>query len=164
MARRAKPDLSHVRDDGEIAMVDVGPKAVTDREAIAEAVVRMKPSTVRLLEQKALPKGDVLATAKVAGILAAKNTSSMIPLTHPLALNYIDLSFAVRPRKGEVRIVSTVRCTGRTGVEIEAMTACAVAALTIYDMCKSAEHGITIEAVRLLRKAGGKSGTFERRS
>ena len=143
-------------------MVDVGAKAVTDREAIAEAVVRMTPSTARLLEKKALPKGDVLATAKVAGILAAKNTSSMIPLTHPLALNYIDLSFRVMPRKGEVRIVATVRCSGRTGVEIEAMTACSVAALTIYDMCKSAEHGISIESVRLLRKSGGKSGTWTR--
>jgi cyclic pyranopterin phosphate synthase len=162
MAKPRKPDLSHVRDDGEIAMVDVGDKAVTDREAIAEAVVRMKPSTTRLLERKALPKGDVLATAKVAGILAAKNTSSMIPLTHPLTLNYIDLSFEVRPRRGEVRITATVRCSGRTGVEIEAMTACSVAALTIYDMCKSAEHGISIESVRLLRKSGGKSGTYER--
>lgn len=162
MAKKGKADLSHVRDDGEIAMVDVGGKMVTDREAIAEAVVRMKPSTARLLERKALPKGDVLATAKVAGILAAKNTSSMIPLTHPLALNYIDLSFEVRSRGGEVRIVSTVRCSGRTGVEIEAMTACSVAALTIYDMCKSAEHGISIECVRLLRKSGGKSGTYER--
>lgn len=153
--------MSHVRDDGEIAMVDVGEKAVTDREAIAEAVVRMQPKTLRLLAEKALPKGDVLATAKVAGILAAKNTSSMIPLTHPLALNYIDLAFDLRARLGEVRIRSTVRCSGRTGVEIEAMTACAVAALTIYDMCKSAEHGITIERVRLVRKSGGRSGTWE---
>lgn len=162
MARRSKADLSHVRDDGEITMVDVGAKPVTEREAIAEAVVRMKPSTARLLARKALPKGDVLATAKVAGILAAKNTSSMIPLTHPLALNYIDLAFHVAQRRGEVQIRATVRCSGRTGVEIEAMTACSVAALTIYDMCKSAEHGITIAEVRLLRKSGGKSGTFER--
>ncbi len=162
MARRPKRDLSHVRDDGEIAMVDVGAKAVTDREAIAEAIVRMKPSTARLLAEKALPKGDVLATAKVAGILAAKNTSGMIPLTHPLALNHVDIDFQVRPRKGEISIRSTVRCTGRTGVEIEAMVACSVAALTIYDMCKSAEHGITIEMVRLLRKSGGKSGTYTR--
>lgn len=144
-------------------MVDVGAKAVTEREAIAEAVVRMQPSTARLLGRKALPKGDVLATAKVAGILAAKNTSSMIPLTHPLALNYIDLAFDVRQRSGQVRIRATVRCSGRTGVEIEAMTACSVAALTIYDMCKSAEKGITIEKVRLLRKSGGKSGTWEPR-
>jgi cyclic pyranopterin monophosphate synthase len=142
-------------------MVDVGGKAVTDREAIAEAVVRMKPATLRLLAARALPKGDVLATAKVAGILAAKNTSSMIPLTHPLALNYIDLTFDLRARSGEVRIRSTVRCSGKTGVEIEAMTACSVAALTIYDMCKSAEHGITIETIRLVRKSGGRSGTWE---
>ena len=162
MARRSRPDLSHVRDDGEIAMVDVGQKDVTNREAIAEAIVRMTPSTAKLLVKKALPKGDVLATAKVAGILAAKNTPSMIPLTHPLALNYIDLSFKVRPRLGEVEIRATVRCSGKTGVEIEAMTACSVAALTIYDMCKSAEHGISIESVRLLRKSGGKSGLFER--
>jgi cyclic pyranopterin monophosphate synthase len=162
MARRTKADLSHVRPDGEIAMVDVGGKAVTEREAIAECVVRMKPATLRLLAARALPKGDVLATAKVAGILAAKNTSSMIPLTHPLALNYIDLAFDLRPRAGEVRIRATVRCSGRTGVEIEAMTACSVAALTIYDMCKSAEHGIVIQSIRLVRKSGGRSGVWTR--
>ncbi len=123
MTKRSKPDLTHVREDGEIAMVDVGGKSITDREAIAEAVVRMKPSTANLLSRKALPKGDVLATAKVAGILAAKKTSSLIPLTHPLALNYIDLELKVRPRKGEVSIRATVRCSDRTGVEIEASTA-----------------------------------------
>lgn len=162
MPKRRDAELSHVAPDGSITMVDVGAKPETAREAVAGAVVRMSPATARLLARKALPKGDVLATAKVAGILAAKRTSSLVPLTHPLPLDFADVEFVVRPRVGTVTIRSTVRCTGRTGVEIEAMTACAVAALTVYDMCKSAEKGIVIEQVQLLRKSGGKSGTWVR--
>jgi molybdenum cofactor biosynthesis protein MoaC len=162
MPKHKPAELSHVAADGSISMVDVGSKPVTDREAVAEGVVRMSVETAELLERKALPKGDVLATAKVAGILAAKQTSSLIPLTHPIALNYADVRFDVAVEKGEVTVTSTVRCSGRTGVEIEAMTACAVAALTIYDMCKSAEKGIVIERIRLLRKSGGKSGEYIR--
>lgn len=162
MAKRKPADLSHVAPDGSIAMVDVGSKQVTAREAVAEAVVRMSPATARLLSRKALPKGDVLATAKVAGILAAKQTSSLIPLTHPIPLDFADVEFDVKVRAGTVGIRATARCSGRTGVEIEAMTACAVAALTIYDMCKSAEKGIVVESIRLLRKSGGKSGTWVR--
>ncbi|MFA6956571.1 MAG: cyclic pyranopterin monophosphate synthase MoaC [Thermoanaerobaculia bacterium] len=162
MPKRTPADLSHVAPDGSIAMVDVGGKQVTAREAVAEALVRMSPATVRLLSRKALPKGDVLATAKVAGILAAKQTSSLIPLTHPIPLDFADVEFEVKVRAGTVGVRATARCSGRTGVEIEAMTACAVAALTIYDMCKSAEKGIVIESIRLLRKSGGKSGTWVR--
>ncbi|MBI2213305.1 MAG: cyclic pyranopterin monophosphate synthase MoaC [Acidobacteria bacterium] len=162
MPRQKDTDLSHVSADGTIAMVDVGGKQVTVREAVAEALVRMSPATARLLARKALPKGDVLTTAKVAGILAAKQTSALIPLTHPIPLDFVDISFDVKVRAGTIRITATTGCSGRTGVEIEAMTACSVAALTIYDMCKSAEKGIVIERIRLLRKSGGKSGTWVR--
>ena len=162
MPKRKLAELSHVTADGSISMVDVGAKPVTEREAVAEGVVRMTTKTARLLARRALPKGDVLATAKVAGILAAKRTASLIPLTHPLPLNYADVRFDVSVKTGEITITATARCSGRTGVEIEAMTACAVAALTIYDMCKSAEKGIVIERIRLLRKSGGKSGEYVR--
>jgi cyclic pyranopterin phosphate synthase len=154
--------FSHLSDDGGISMVDVAAKAPTSREAVAEATVRMSPATLRKLIDQALPKGDVLTTAKVAGILAAKQTSSLIPLTHPLPVTYIDLAFETDAGEGTIVVRATVRCDGKTGVEIEAMTACAIASLTIYDMCKSAEKGIVIDALQLVRKSGGKSGTYER--
>lgn len=141
-------------------MVDVGAKQVTAREAVASATVRMSRSTLDLVVARGLPKGDVLATAKIAGILAAKQTSSLIPLTHPLSLTFIDIEFRIDPDSSAIEVISTVRCEGKTGVEIEAMTACSVACLTIYDMCKSAEHGISIDALHLLRKSGGKSGQY----
>ena len=150
--------FSHLDDEGGISMVDVGAKDVTAREAVAVATVRMSRETVAKLVARALPKGDVLTTAKVAGILAAKQTPSLIPLTHPLSIHYIDIAFDVADESIEVR--ATVRCDGKTGVEIEAMTACAIAALTIYDMCKSAEKGIVIDGLRLLSKSGGKSGQW----
>jgi cyclic pyranopterin phosphate synthase len=153
-----EPKLSHVDDQGGISMVDVGGKAVTRREAVAEARVRLSPGTLDLLRRQALPKGDVLATAKVAGILGAKQASSLIPLTHPLPIDYADVAFEI---DDGIVVRATVRCEGRTGVEIEAMTACAIAALTIYDMCKSVEKGIAIEEIRLVRKSGGKSGTWD---
>ena len=151
-------DLSHLDENGELSMVDVGDKEVTRREATAEAIVRMSSATLRAALSGGLPKGDVFTTAKVAGILAAKRTPELIPLTHPLPVTHIEIEFESNPDEGIVRIVSTVRCDGKTGVEIEAMTACSVAALTIYDMCKSAEKGIVIERVSLLRKSGGRSG------
>ncbi|HVR43637.1 MAG TPA: cyclic pyranopterin monophosphate synthase MoaC [Thermoanaerobaculia bacterium] len=154
--------LSHLDEEGRASMVDVGAKESTRREAIAHARVRMSPETLRLVEQVALPKGDALATARVAGILAAKKASSLIPLTHPLPLTFVDVAFELDREKGAIEVLATVRCEGRTGVEIEAMTACAVAALTLYDMCKSAEKGIVIEQIALLRKSGGKGGTWER--
>lgn len=162
MNRKRPPELTHVDGEGNLRMVDVGAKQVTAREAVASATVRMSRSTLDLVVRKALPKGDVLATAKVAGILAAKQTSSLIPLTHPLSLTFIDVEFRVDTDASAIEVVSTVRCEGKTGVEIEAMTACSVASLTIYDMCKSAEHGISIDALHLVRKSGGKSGEYVR--
>ena len=157
-----KRKLSHVDDEGKLSMVDVGAKDVTEREAVASAVVRMSPKTLDLVVRTALPKGDVLTTARVAGILSAKQTPLLVPLTHPLLLNYVDVAFDVNRNEGTIKILATVRCSGKTGVEIEAMTACSIAALTIYDMCKSVEKGILIERIQLESKSGGKSGTFRR--
>ena len=155
-------DFSHFDETGGISMVDVGSKRTSAREAVATATVRMKPDTLRKLIEQALPKGDVLTTAKVAGVLAAKQTPSLIPLAHPIQLNSVDITFDLDPMNGVIEVHAIVRCDGKTCVEMEAMTACAVAALTIYDMCKSAEKGITIESLQLVRKSGGKSGTWER--
>ncbi|HVE73330.1 MAG TPA: cyclic pyranopterin monophosphate synthase MoaC [Thermoanaerobaculia bacterium] len=143
-------------------MVHVGAKKVTEREAVAAATVRMSPDTLKKLVERALPKGDVLTTAKVAGVLAAKQTPTLIPLAHPIGIESVDITFDLDPDAGTIEVRSIVRCEGKTGVEMEAMTACAVAALTIYDMCKSAEKGIVIDALQLMRKSGGKSGTWER--
>ena len=156
------PKLTHVDENGRLSMVDVGEKAITSREASAGATIHMQRKTLQQLEKQALPKGDVLATARLAGILAAKQTSSLIPLTHPLMITHVDVSFAVDRKRSSLNVSATVRCEGKTGVEIEAMTACAVAALTVYDMCKSIDRGMTIENLRLLRKSGGKSGTYVR--
>ncbi len=154
--------FSHLDETGGISMVDVDSKLPTRREAVAMAKVRMSPKTLQKLIERALPKGDVLTTAKVAGVLGAKQTSALIPLTHPIAISSIDVTFDIDAAGGTIEIVSIVRCEGKTGVEIEAMTACAITALTIYDMCKSAEKGIVIESIQLMRKSGGKSGTWER--
>ena len=154
--------FSHMDETGGISMVDVDSKQPTRREAVAMAKVRMSPKTLQKLIERALPKGDVLTTAKVAGVLGAKQTSALIPLTHPIAISSIDVTFDIDAAGGAIEVVSIVRCEGKTGVEIEAMTACAIAALTIYDMCKSAEKGIVIESIQLMRKSGGKSGTWER--
>jgi cyclic pyranopterin phosphate synthase len=155
-------DFSHLDETGGISMVHVGAKRSTQREAVATATVRMTPATLGKLVERALPKGDVLTTAKVAGVLAAKQTPTLIPLAHPLALDSVDITFDLDPDAGTIEIRSIVRCEGKTGVEMEAMTACAVAALTIYDMCKSAEKGIVIDGLQLMRKSGGKSGIWER--
>ncbi len=155
-------DFSHLDETGGISMVDVGAKRNTTREAVALATVKMTPQTLKKLVEQALPKGDVLTTAKVAGVLAAKQTPNLIPLAHPIALSTVDITFDLDPKAGSIEIRSIVRCEGKTGVEMEAMTACAIAALTVYDMCKSAEKGITIESLQLMRKSGGKSGTWER--
>jgi cyclic pyranopterin monophosphate synthase len=155
-------EFSHLDETGGISMVHVGAKRATVREAVAVATVRMQPATLKKLVDRALPKGDVLTTAKVAGVLAAKQTPTLIPLAHPLALDSVDVTFDLDPTGGTIEIRAIVRCEGKTGVEMEAMTACAVAALTIYDMCKSAEKGMVIEGLQLVRKTGGKSGTWER--
>jgi len=155
-------DFSHLDETGGISMVDVGRKKATMREAVAAATVRMSPATMSKLVDRALPKGDVLNTAKVAGVLAAKQTPSLIPLAHAIALDSVDVTFDIDKDGGAIEVRAIVRCEGKTGVEMEALTACAIAALTIYDMCKSAEKGITIDGLQLVSKSGGKSGSWER--
>ena len=141
-------------------MVDVGDKPVTERSARAEGVVRMSPSAFGLVESNGVKKGDVLGVARIAGIQAAKRTAELIPLCHPLPLDQIEVEAALAPELPGVRIIATVRTAGRTGVEMEALTAVAVACLTVYDMVKSADRGMRIEAIRLLHKAGGTSGEY----
>jgi len=149
-------ELSHLDEEGRARMVDVGAKPVTDRRAVAEAYVRMAPETAASVEAGDAPKGDVLGTARLAGIQAAKRTAELIPLCHPLALSFVDVRIEVDAGAGEVRLESEARTSAQTGVEMEALTACAVAALTVYDMVKGIERGVEIERVRLLEKAGGK--------
>ena len=158
----ADRDFSHLDETGGISMVHVGAKKTTQREAVATATVRMSRGTLEKLVEQALPKGDVLTTAKVAGVLAAKQTPNLIPLAHPIPIDSVDITFDIDRANGTIEVRSIVRCEGKTGVEMEAMTACAVASLTIYDMCKSAEKGISIDALQLVRKSGGKSGVWER--
>ncbi len=144
-------------------MVDVGAKPVTERLAVAEGEVRMLPETLKLIRENALEKGDALAVAQVAGIQAAKRTAELIPFCHPLPLDHLSVDFELDDNLPGIRIRATVRSTGKTGVEMEALTAVSVAALTIYDMAKSAEKGMHIENVRLVKKSGGKSGDYEER-
>lgn len=148
--------LTHVDGTGEAHMVDVGGKAVTRRAARAGARVWMAPRTLTLLKEQALPKGDVLVVAKVAGIMAAKRTSELIPLCHPLSLTQVDLTFAVAEDDARIDIECETRTEDRTGIEMEALTGAAVAALTIYDMCKAVDRGMVIGDIRLLEKTGGK--------
>jgi cyclic pyranopterin monophosphate synthase len=155
-------DLTHVDESGSARMVDVGAKEATERRAIAEARVRMSPETARVLERGDSPKGDVLGTARLAGIQAAKRTGELIPLAHPLALTYVDVDASLDADEGLVALTAEVRTVDRTGVEMEAMVACAGAALTVYDMVKGIERGVTVESVRLLEKSGGRSGTWRR--
>ena len=152
--------LTHLNDKGQAHMVDVSGKAPTERSAMAEAIVRMQPDTLAMILEGEVPKGDVLAVARVAGIMAAKKTSELIPLCHPLPISGVTVLCEPDEAECIVRVLATVRVTGNTGVEMEALTAAAVAALTIYDMLKAVERGISIEAVRLMSKEGGKSGTF----
>jgi cyclic pyranopterin phosphate synthase len=151
-------DFSHFDARGQAAMVDVGAKPVTERTATARARVVMLPATASLIRSGGAKKGDVLAVARIAGIMAAKRTAELIPLCHPLPISAASLELTVA--ENAVEIAATVRTTGQTGVEMEAMTAASVAALTVYDMCKSVDRGMRIEALRLTHKAGGKSGEF----
>ncbi len=153
--------LTHLNERGEARMVDVSEKDVTQREAVAESFVVMQPETLTLIETGAAAKGDVFATARIAGILAAKRTSELIPLSHPIALTSVKVDLVAYP-PDRVHIVSQVRCSEKTGVEMEALTAVSVAALTIYDMCKAVDRGMEIACTRLLKKSGGKSGLYER--
>jgi cyclic pyranopterin phosphate synthase len=144
-------------------MVDVSPKPETIREAVASAILRMRPSTLRAVRRGNAPKGDVFGVARTAGILAAKRTSDLIPLCHPLRLTRVEVSFQERPRRGEVTVLARVRTIDKTGVEMEALTAAGVAALTVYDMVKALEKGVTITKLQLVQKSGGKSGDWRRR-
>jgi cyclic pyranopterin monophosphate synthase len=154
-------ELSHLDDAGRARMVDVGGKAVTDRLAVARARVSMSAETLDAVRRGDAPKGDVLGTARLAGIQAAKRTSELVPLCHPLPLSFVDVDAELTDT--EVVLTAEARTSAQTGVEMEAMTAAAVAALTVYDMVKGLERGVSIEAVELLEKSGGKSGEWRRR-
>lgn len=152
--------LTHLDSQGRANMVDVTAKAVTAREATAEAIVHLQPATLRMIVDGAHPKGDVFAVARIAGIQAAKKTSDLIPLCHPLMLTSVKVELSAEG-DDRVRIVARCKLAGQTGVEMEALTAASVAALTLYDMCKAVDKGMTIEQVRLLDKRGGKSGHYQ---
>ena len=155
-------ELSHVDTHGKAHMVDVGDKPDTVREARARGAVVMQLSTLESIRRNAVQKGDVLAVAKIAGMMAAKRTAELIPLCHPLPLASIDLSFHFRAEEGRIDIESVARVTGKTGVEMEALTAVAAAALTMYDMCKAVDRDMRITDIRLIEKRGGRSGVFRR--
>ncbi len=155
-------DLTHLDEHGAARMVDVAQKPVTDRRAVARAVVRMTPQTAAAVAAGDAPKGDVLGVARIAGIQAAKRTAELIPLCHPIALDHADVEGTVDADAGVVTLTATARVSARTGVEMEAMTAAAVAALTVYDMVKGLDKGVTIERVELLEKSGGRSGDWTR--
>ena len=150
-------DLTHFDDKGAARMVDVGAKPVSERIAVAKASVAMRPETLALIVERRAAKGDVLAVARLAGIMAAKRTADLIPLCHPLALNSVAVDLACDEAANRVEITATCKVSGRTGVEMEALTAASVAALTVYDMCKSVDRG----EIRLTHKSGGKSGRFD---
>ena len=150
-------EFSHYSDDGRAVMVDISPKNLSDRFAKACSFVKMAPATIDAIENKLLPKGDIFEVARIAGILAAKKTSDLIPMCHPLKLDYIDIIIKVDRKKSGVEIFSEVKLSGKTGVEMEALTAVSVAALTIYDMCKAVDKNMVIDNCRLVEKRGGKS-------
>jgi cyclic pyranopterin phosphate synthase len=149
--------LTHLGERGEARMVDVGEKAPSERRAVARGRVRMSPSTAQAIDAGDAPKGEVLGTARLAGIQAAKQAGQLIPLAHPIPLTFIDLNAEVDAHQGLVELTAEVRTVARTGVEIEAMTACAIAALTVYDMVKGLERGVKLEGIVLLEKTGGRS-------
>ncbi|MBI2767224.1 MAG: cyclic pyranopterin monophosphate synthase MoaC [Chloroflexi bacterium] len=155
----AEHPLSHLDASGAARMVDVSGKDDTAREAVAEGYVVMEPATLALIQQGGIPKGDVIAVARVAGIMGAKSTSALIPMCHPLPITGVTVDIAPQ-NTGRLRITARVNTTGKTGVEMEALTAVGIAALTIYDMCKAVDRGMRIEGVRLLEKRGGKSGEW----
>ncbi len=154
--------LTHIDKSGRAKMVDVGEKETTKREAIAQAVIKMKPETLSLIKQGQIKKGDVLAVAQVAGVMGSKRTPDLIPMCHPLLINGVDFEFDIDDERSEITIRAAVRVSGKTGVEMEALTAVSVAALTIYDMCKAVDRAMTISDICLLKKSGGKSGVYER--
>ena len=151
-------ELSHTDEQGHARMVDVSSKPDTQREAIARGVIRMRPETLALIQSGGVPKGDVIGVARLAGIMAAKRTHELIPLCHPLLLTDIAVDITPNEAESALDISATVRTTGKTGVEMEALTAVTIAALTVYDMCKAVDRGMRVESVRLAEKRGGKSG------
>jgi cyclic pyranopterin monophosphate synthase len=155
--------LSHISNKGDVCMVDVTAKDITCRQAKAMGKIKMNPAVLDLIEKGKVAKGNVLGAAKIAGIMAAKKTSELIPLCHPLELTGIDVDLKIDRKNSQITIESVVRTTGKTGVEMEALTAVSVAALTIYDMCKAADKEMIIGEIMLLEKSGGKSGTFTRK-
>jgi len=157
----AEKKLTHVDASGRPRMVDVGDKADTARTAAVKALVRMHPATFKLIKQGGIAKGDVLSVAQLAGIMAAKRTPDLIPLCHPILINSVEINFQPDEEESTVEITATVTSTGKTGVEMEALTAAAVAALTVYDMCKAVDRSMKIENIRLVHKSGGKSGTID---
>lgn len=152
--------LTHFDAQGQAHMVDVAAKAHTHRVAVAEGRIGMEPATLALVQSGTAKKGDVLGIARIAGIQGAKKTSDLIPLCHPISLTRVAVEFEVEPSSNSVLCRTTAECTGQTGVEMEALTACSVALLTIYDMCKAVDRGMTISGVRLMEKHGGKSGSY----
>jgi cyclic pyranopterin phosphate synthase len=153
--------LTHMDDSGRPRMVDVSAKAETARIAVAKGLVRMQPATFKLIKRGGTAKGDVLSVAQLAGIMAAKRTPDLIPLCHPILIGNVSIEFTPSEATSTIEITATVESTGKTGVEMEALTATAVTALTIYDMCKAVDRGMKIENIRLVKKSGGKSGTIE---
>jgi cyclic pyranopterin phosphate synthase len=153
-------ELTHTDKAGRPRMVDISLKPETERRAVAKGTVKMKAATLDLIKQGQAKKGEVLATAQLAGIMAAKKTSELIPLCHPILIAEVTVDFKLDEKSSAIEITSTAKSTGKTGVEMEALTATAVAALTIYDMCKAVDRGMNIENIRLVQKSGGKSGTI----
>ncbi len=153
-------DFTHIDDEGRVRMVDVTGKQPTVRTAVAQGVIQMKPETFAMIRDQRVKKGNVLETARIAGVMAAKKTSDIIPMCHPLMLTLAKVDFFPDEEKNAIRIETRVRTLGQTGVEMEALTAASAAALTIYDMCKSHDRGMIISDIHLLEKSGGKSGTF----
>ena len=156
------PSLTHLDSTGRAQMVDVGDKPATERRAVAQAIVRVSPRTARLVLDGEAPKGDVIGVARIAGIQAAKRTSELIPLCHPLPLSFVGVDGSIDPEAGTVTLIAEARTTGPTGVEMEALTAASVAALAVYDMVKGVERGAEIAEVALLEKSGGRSGIWRR--
>ena len=154
--------LSHVDEEGRVRMVDVTSKDVTQRVAMARGVVTMRAETLAAIAEGQIPKGDVLTVARIAGIMAAKKTSELIPMCHPLNISGVEVKLTPRQEPPSVEIEASVRIAGKTGVEMEALTAVSVAGLTIYDMCKAVDREMAVGEIRLMHKSGGKSGTFER--
>jgi len=157
-------ELSHFNKNGRAHMVDVGGKEDTQRIAVAEGSIVMQPETLKMIKDRKLAKGDVLAVAQVAGIMAAKKTSQIIPMCHPLLLTHVDLNFTINENENKITIQSKVKTMGKTGVEMEALTAVAAAGLTIYDMCKAVDRGMTIQDIHLVEKSGGRSGHYQGKS